>query len=92
MQVVDLLGRTSLFGPLTDEQLAQVASLCSAKQAEAGAVLEVVDVDHAADPELRLEYGDRLPVVLLDGEEHSCWEVDDEELRADLARPEPFTG
>lgn len=60
--------------------------------AEAGAVLEVEDVDHAADPELRLEYGDRLPVVLLDGEEHSCWEVDDEELRTDLARPEPFTG
>jgi len=39
MQVVDLLRRTSLFGPLTDEQLAQVAPLCSAKQAEAGAVL-----------------------------------------------------
>ena len=39
MQVVDLLGRTSLFGPLTDEQLAQVAPLCTAKQAEAGAVL-----------------------------------------------------
>ncbi len=60
--------------------------------ADAGAVLEVVNVDHASDPELRFEYGDRLPVVLVDGEEHSCWEVDDDELRADLGATEPFTG
>ena len=53
--------------------------------AEAGAVLEVIDVDDpASDPELRPEFGDRLPVVLLDGEEHSCWEVDEDELRTDL--------
>ncbi|MFT4125500.1 MAG: glutaredoxin family protein [Gordonia sp. (in: high G+C Gram-positive bacteria)] len=47
-----------------------------------------VDVDEAAaagDRELRAEYGDRLPVVLLDGEEHSYWEVDEARLRADLA-------
>ena len=46
-----------------------------------------VDVDAAAnsgDAELRAEYGDRLPVVLLDGEEHSYWEVDEPRLRADL--------
>jgi glutaredoxin len=50
--------------------------------------LEVVDVDRAAaagDPALRAEYGDRLPVVLLDGAEHSYWEVDEPGLRADLA-------
>ena len=47
----------------------------------------VVDVDEAAhkSPELRAEFGDRLPVVLLDGREHSYWEVDEERLRADLA-------
>lgn len=48
---------------------------------------DVVDVDAAAnagDPELRAEYGDRLPVVLLDGQEHSYWEVDEPRLRADL--------
>jgi len=60
----------------------QLGPIC----ADAGAALEVVDVDAPdADPQLRPEFGDRLPVVLLDGEEHSCWEVDEEELRADLA-------
>jgi glutaredoxin len=46
------------------------------------------DVDAAAaagDSALRSEYGDRLPVVLLDGAEHSYWEVDEARLRADLA-------
>jgi glutaredoxin len=50
--------------------------------------LSEVDVDAAAaagDAELRAEYGDRLPVVLLDGREHSYWEVDEPRLRADLA-------
>lgn len=47
-----------------------------------------VDVDAAAaeSPGLRAEFGDRLPVVLLDGREHSYWEVDEARLRADLAR------
>ncbi|MDN5758777.1 MAG: glutaredoxin family protein [Tomitella sp.] len=47
-----------------------------------------VDVDGVAAerPELRAEFGDRLPVVLLDGREHSYWEVDEERLRADLSR------
>ncbi|MFD0365126.1 glutaredoxin family protein [Nocardia sp. GCM10030253] len=47
-----------------------------------------VDVDAAADtdPGLRAEYGDRLPVVLLDGREHSYFDVDEPRLRADLTR------
>ena len=40
----------------------------------------------AGDPGLRAEFGDRLPVILLDGREHSYWEVDEPRLRADLAR------
>ncbi len=51
--------------------------------------LVVTDVDVAAaggDNALRAEFGDRLPVVLLDGSEHSYWEVDEPRLRADLAR------
>lgn len=54
---------------------------------ELGFALSVTDVDAAAaagDSALRAEYGDRLPVVLLDGTEHSYWEVDEERLRADL--------
>ena len=41
-----------------------------------------VDVD--ADPELQAEYGDRVPVVLLDGREHSYFTVDVPRLRRDL--------
>ncbi|WP_077099728.1 glutaredoxin family protein [Mycobacterium terramassiliense] len=56
---------------------------------ELGFELATTDVDAAAaggDPGLRAEFGDRLPVVLLDGREHSYWEVDEPRLRADLAR------
>ena len=49
---------------------------------EAGLVPELVDVD--ADDELRAEYGDRVPVVLLDGREHSYFTVDVDRLRRDL--------
>ncbi|TSD99553.1 glutaredoxin family protein [Skermania sp. ID1734] len=62
----------------------ELAPIC----AEFGAALEVTDVDEVAPsrPELRAEFGDRLPVVLLDGREHSYWEVDASRLRTDLAR------
>jgi glutaredoxin len=50
--------------------------------AEAGLTPELVDVD--ADEELRAEYGDRVPVVLLDGREHSYFTVDVVRLRRDL--------
>jgi glutaredoxin len=50
--------------------------------AEAGLVPREVDVD--AEPELQAEYGDRVPVVLLDGREHSYFTVDVDRLRRDL--------
>ena len=59
---------------------------------ELGFALAVTDVDAAAaagDSALRAEFGDRLPVVLLDGAEHSYWEVDEPRLRADLRNPPP---
>jgi len=55
---------------------------------ELGFELRITDVDAraaAGDSALRAEFGDRLPVVLLDGAEHSYWEVDEPRLRADLA-------
>lgn len=70
-------------------------SACERAQRELAALadefdipLTVTDVDEAAitDSSLRAEFGDRLPVVLLDGEEHSYWEVDEPRLRADLNR------
>ncbi|GAA5065713.1 glutaredoxin family protein [Nocardia callitridis] len=47
-----------------------------------------VDVDEVAptNPALRAEYGDRLPVVLLNDREHSYFDVDEPRLRADLSR------
>ncbi len=54
---------------------------------ELGFELTLTDVDVAAaagEPALRAEFGDRLPVVLLDGTEHSYWEVDEPRLRTDL--------
>jgi glutaredoxin len=50
---------------------------------EAGLPVGLVDVD--ADPELQAEYGDRVPVVLLDGKEHGYWRVEEDRLLRDLA-------
>ena len=50
--------------------------------------LTKTDVDETAaqgDTSLRAEFGDRLPVVQLDGREHSYWELDEPRLRKDLA-------
>ena len=55
-------------------------------QSEFGFGIEVIDIDAVFDtrPELRAEYGDRVPVVLLDGREHSYWEVDEPRFRRDI--------
>lgn len=42
------------------------------------------DVD--TDPELRAEYGDRVPVILIDGREHGYWRVEEDRFRAALAQ------
>ncbi|MEY8566230.1 glutaredoxin family protein [Corynebacterium sp.] len=52
----------------------QIAPVC----AQAGATLQVVDVDSSRAT--AVEFGDRVPVVLVDDEEIACWEIDDEEL------------
>lgn len=43
------------------------------------------EVDIAGDPDLTAEYGDRIPVVLLDGREHGYWRVEEQRLLRDLA-------
>ncbi|WP_430780689.1 glutaredoxin family protein [Actinoplanes sp. G11-F43] len=43
-----------------------------------------VDVDSSI--ELEREYGDRVPVLLLDGAEHGYWRIEEERLLRDLAR------
>jgi len=49
----------------------------------AGATLRVRNVEEKN--ELNMEYGDRVPVVVIDGEEFACWEVEYAELAAELA-------
>jgi glutaredoxin len=44
-------------------------------------------VDVESSLELERDYGDRVPVVLLDGKEHGYWKVEDDRLLRDMARP-----
>jgi hypothetical protein len=44
-----------------------------------------VEVEDAV--ELERDYGDRVPVVLLDGKEHGYWRVEEDRLLRDMARP-----
>ncbi|RSM74348.1 NrdH-redoxin [Kibdelosporangium aridum] len=58
---------------------ADVARICG----ELGVSWSAEDVD--ADPELRAEYGDRVPVILIDDREHGYWKVEEPRLRAALS-------
>jgi glutaredoxin len=58
---------------------ADVARICG----ELGLGWRAVDVDE--DAELRAEYGDRVPVIEVDGREHGYWRVEEERLRAALS-------
>ena len=80
---VELLARDGC--ALCGRVLARLAELAT----ELGFDLSTTDVDAeaaAGNPALRAEFGDRLPVILLDGREHSYWDVDEVRLRADLER------
>lgn len=50
--------------------------------ADLGERFDVVDVD--GDPDLVDRYGDRVPVVLVDGSEHGFWRVERDRLRQAL--------
>jgi len=58
---------------------ADVARICG----ELGVAWTTQDVD--ADPELRAEYGDMVPVIQIDGRTHGYYRVEEERLRAALA-------
>jgi glutaredoxin len=64
---------------LCEKAEVEVARIC----ADVGAGWTTVDVD--SDPELRAEYGDRVPVIEVDGREHGFWRVEEDRLRAALA-------
>ena len=61
-----------------DQARADLERICG----ELGVPWDVRDVD--SDRELRAEYGDRVPVILVDGAEHGFWTVDEDRLRRAL--------
>jgi hypothetical protein len=54
--------------------------------AENGFGWDEADVD--ADPELADTYGDRVPVILVDGREHGYWRVEEARLLRALGEPD----
>lgn len=60
------------------DAIADVRRICD----ELGVAWSVSDVD--TDAELRAEYGDRVPVILIDGVEHGFWKVEEERFRRAL--------
>lgn len=63
---------------------------CSRAEADVGRICDelghgwaAVDVDSHAG--LRAEYGDRVPVIMVDGREHGYWTVEERRLRSALA-------
>jgi glutaredoxin len=64
--------------PACTEAEADIRRICG----ELGVEWTVEDVD--TDPEWRAEYGDRVPVILIDGAEHGYWKVEEDRLRQAL--------
>jgi glutaredoxin len=44
------------------------------------------EIDITSEAELEMEYGERIPVIMLDGKEHGYWRVEKERLLRDLAK------
>jgi glutaredoxin len=66
---------------LCERAEADIERICG----ELGVPWTTVDVD--GDVELRTEYGDMVPVILIDGAQHGYAEVEERRFRAALARP-----
>ena len=60
----------------------QAQEIAAKVVAETGHTFEVIDVDQ--DLEMRAEYGDRVPELLIDGAEHGYYTVEEDRLRAAL--------
>lgn len=79
---VQLLGKPGCH--LCDEARSVVAQVC----AELGVGWEERDI--LSDPELTDRYWEEIPVVLVDGEQHTFWRVDPDRLRDRLGRGGPY--
>ena len=65
---------------LCEDARAVIAQVC----ADVGAGFEEVDI--TTDPALVRAYGEQIPVTFVDGAQHDFWRVDEQRLRAALAR------
>ncbi|MFH8614580.1 glutaredoxin family protein [Streptomyces sp. NPDC017979] len=75
-RVVTLIGKPGCH--LCDDARAVVQEVCGAT----GAAWEEKDITQ--DEALHREYWEQIPVVLVDGEQHTFWRVDAERLRRAL--------
>ncbi|WP_338677415.1 glutaredoxin family protein [Streptomyces sp. SCSIO 30461] len=75
-RVVTLIGKPGCH--LCDDARAVVERVC----AETGAAWEEKDITR--DAELHRAYWEQIPVVLVDGEQHTFWRVDPDRLRREL--------
>ncbi|MEW1546820.1 glutaredoxin family protein [Streptomyces tsukubensis] len=75
-RVVTLIGKPGCH--LCDDARAVVEKVC----AEVGASWEEKDITR--DEALHREYWEQIPVVLVDGEQHTFWKVDEARLRGAL--------
>ncbi|MGW1465716.1 glutaredoxin family protein [Streptomyces sp. NPDC002308] len=75
-RVVTLLGKPGCH--LCEDAKAVVDAVC----AETGAALEEKDITR--DEALHAQYWEQIPVVLIDGEQHTFWRVDPKRLRTAL--------
>lgn len=64
---------------------ADAESTIARMAAELGFDWDTLDVDTST--ELQDTYGDRVPVIVLDGREHGYWRVEESRLRAALEKP-----
>ena len=78
--------RVTLYGKpgchLCDDARAIVEAVC----AELG--VGWTEIDITQDPALVREYGEQIPVTLVDGRRHDFWRVDPARLRMALVGPE----
>ena len=79
MKTVELMVRSTCGScERVEAQIAPVVEKCDTE-------LVLVDVD--LDPDNAAQYGDRVPVVVIDEEEFACWVVDNADLEAELLFP-----
>ncbi|MGW2224843.1 glutaredoxin family protein [Streptomyces formicae] len=75
-RLVTLIGRPGCH--LCDDAQSVIEKVC----AEVGSSWEKKDITE--DAELHRAYWEQIPVVLVDGEQHTFWRVDEDRLRREL--------